>query len=98
MAKKAFIVAAILVVIIVIVSIIISLVNLKPITYQSVVYYDSNLNIMKEAPVSASANNVDTGIPLVSAVLKYDKLLMVSSVIVIIILALLSYGSKRSKG
>ena len=103
MAKKAFVISAILVVIIVIVSIIISLINLKPLTYKTFVVYDSNMNIIQEVPVAASSQvtnydySINPGVSLINTLFKYEGIIMISSMIIIIIFSLLFYGAKRSK-
>ena len=95
--KKAFVISAILIVIIIVISIIIAVINIKPATFKSVVSYDTNTAVLKEAPVYARTSNSYNGMDLIENLLKYDKIIMVSSMIIIIIFALLFYGAKRSK-
>ena len=99
--KKAFVISAILIVIIIVISIIIAVINIKPATFKSVVSYDTNTAVLKEAPVYARTSNTYStnynGMDLIENLLKYDKIIMVSSMIIIIIFALLFYGAKRSK-
>lgn len=98
MVKKAFVVSAILITIIIIVSIIISVVNIKtakPAVFRSVVSYESEVNTIEIAPKTTESND---NIPLLSNMLRYEKTIMVSSIILVIIFSLLFYGTKKSKG
>ena len=98
MTKKTFIIAAILVSVVIIASIIIAVISLRPATFQSVVSYDSSINIIKEAPnyARASANSGD--FVLLITLLKYEKTIMISCVVLVILFFLLFYGAKKSKG
>ncbi len=98
MAKKAFIICACLIAVIVVASIIISLVNLKPVEFQCVVSYENETTTMISAPLYANVNDVSNDIPLLSSLIRHDRIIMVSSIFIILIFALLFYGAKRSRG
>lgn len=99
MAKKAFILTAVLVAVLIIVCIIVAALNYKPVEFKSVVTYDSEINKMVAAPEyvarTAYTNNNDS---LFSSFLKYEKTIMISSIVLVIIFLLFFYGTKRSKG
>ena len=97
MVKKALIIFACLTAIIIVVSIIVSIVNSKPLEYQSVVAYDKNTMAMKPAPVYANVDDASDDIPLLSDLIRHDRLIMISSIFVVLLFALLFYGAKRSK-
>lgn len=95
--KKAFIISACLITIIIIVSIIISVSNLKPVTFKSVVSYDKETNVMVEAP-SYSATTSTNELDGLNNILKYEKTITVSTIFIVLIFVILFYGTKRSKG
>ena len=88
----------ILIAVIVVASIIISLVNLKPVEFQCVVSYENETTTMISAPLYANVNDVSNDIPLLSSLIRHDRIIMVSSIFIILIFALLFYGAKRSRG
>ena len=94
MARKAFAISAILIVIIVVVSIIISLINLKPVEFKSVVSYEPAVMTAATSYVTSSG---DRNMDFISSLLDHKKTIMVFSIIIIIIFTLLFYGAKRSK-
>ena len=98
MAKKAFIIFACLIAVIVIASIIISLVNYKPVEFQCVVSYENETTTMLSAPLYANAYDATNDIPLLSSLIRHEKIIMVASIFIILIFALLFYGAKRSRG
>lgn len=98
MVKKALILTAILIFIVIFVSVIISLINLKPLEFKSVVSYDTEIKTMVAAPVYNNRASVSSDLPLLTNMLKYEKTIMISSIILVIAFALLFYGAKRSKG
>ena len=98
MVKKALIIFASLTAIIIVVCIILSIVNSKPIEFQSVVSFENGEVVMKSSSASASVSNVSNGdIPILSTLLNHEKAIMISSIFIILLFAVLFYGAKRSK-
>lgn len=95
--KRAFIITACLITIIIIVSIIIAVSNLKPVTFKSVVRYDNETNVIVEAP-SYSNSTSTSDLDGINNILKYEKTITFSTIFIVIIFAILFYGTKRSKG
>lgn len=96
MVKRAIIISAILIVIIIIVTIIVSVVNSKPTKFISIVSYDSEIPVMKEA-VTTNTTAVDNEELFIETLLEHEKTVMFTSVIVVVIFTILFYGAKRSK-
>lgn len=100
MARKLFVISAILIVITIIVCIIISvvsLINTKPVVFRPTVTYNAETNKILEAP-ETKIRTVDNGdIPVITSLLNHERMLMAGSIIVVLIFALLFYGAKRSK-
>ena len=97
MAKKAFIISACLITIIVVVSIIISLANLKPKEFKSSILYDTKYNVIKEAK-EVTTVNTNNGGTLIDNLLKYQRIINMSSIVIVVIFLFLFYGTKKSKG
>lgn len=98
MAKKVFVLAAILITIVVIISIIISIINLKPATFKSIVSYDSDVTVLKEAPVTRTSNNsISNSTTFIENLLNHEKTVMFFSIIIITVFVIIFYGAKRSK-
>ena len=100
MVRKAFVISAILITIIVIVSIIISVMNLKPfepLEFKTVVSYDKDTYAIVDAPKYEARSSGDSLTSLTN-LLKYEKTIMVSTIILVIIFMILFYGTKGSKG
>lgn len=98
MVKKAIIIAFIAIIILIIVSFIISVVNLKPVTFKSVVTYDTNINVIKEAPSYPRTNGSSNNLAFITNIVKYEKTVMIFASVLVILFILLFYGTKRSKG
>ena len=97
MAKKVFVLAAILITIVVIISIIISIINLKPATFKSIVSYDSDVTVLKEAPVTRTNNSISNSTTFIENLLNHEKTVMFFSIIIITVFVIIFYGAKRSK-
>lgn len=95
MLKKAIIISAILITIIIIVSIIMSVVNMKPVTFASVVSYDNDTPVMVEAPASKTAS--DNDVLFIESLLEHENSITLVSIIVITVFTILFYGAKRSR-
>ena len=95
MLKKAIIISAILITIIIIVSIIISVVNMKPVTFASVVSYDNDTPVMVEAPANKTAS--DNDVLFIESLLEHENSITLVSIIVITVFTILFYGAKRSR-
>ena len=99
MARKAFVISAILIVIVIIVSIVISIVsivNTKPVVFRTVVTYNAETNAIIESPHSRTAAS-SNDLPFLTGLLNHEKTIMISSLFAVLIFALLFYGAKRSK-
>ena len=100
MARKLFVISAILIVITIIVCIIISvvsLINTKPVVFRPTVTYSAETNNIIEAPKTPIRTGDSSDIPVITSLLNHERMLMAGSIIVVLIFALLFYGSKRSK-
>jgi hypothetical protein len=80
------------------VSIFIAVANLKPVTYKSVVHYDESINMLADVPKNTTTGPSDSNSLPLTNLLKYEKTIMISTVVLIIIYLILFYGTKRSKG
>jgi phosphatidylglycerophosphate synthase len=94
--KKAIIISAWIIVIIVITSIVVSIINLRPAEFKTIVSYDADIKTMVEAPQYSKSKTTDS-LPLLTNILKYEKTITVSSIIIVLIFVMLFYGAKRSK-
>lgn len=97
MAKKAFIISACLLLIVIIISIIISVRNMKPLEFKSVVSYNNTAKITN-APKYETRSSVNDDLPLLSNLIKYEKTIVFSTIFIGFIFVILFYGTKRSKG
>lgn len=98
MVKKAFTIAIVAIAILIIVSIIIAVTNLKPATFKRVVSYDAGINEIVEAPEYIRSSGNEEGLFSILNLLKYERTIMITTVILVIIFALFFYGTKKSKG
>ena len=97
MVKRALIIFAVLTAIIVIGSIIISIANSRPLEFQSAVSFENGEVTMRSAQVQANVSNASNDIPFISSLLEHERIIMVSSIFIILLFAFLFYGAKRSK-
>lgn len=97
MVKKALIITIIAVVILVIVCVIISIVNLKPVSFQSSVAYDSSFNMIT-APSYERASGTDLGLFSILTLIKYEKTVMTTLIILVILFTIVFMGTQRSRG
>lgn len=97
MAKKFIVIAAIIIVIAVVAGIIISLINLKPLEFKTVVSYENDTVVMKVAPSNNTNTNNTTNNNFLTNILRHEKTVMAFSIIVIVLFALLFYEAKGSK-
>ena len=100
MARKAFVISAILIVVVVIISIIVSiiaLINTKPPVFRPIVTYSEQSNARMEEPVKETKTVSENNPTFIESLLAHERIIMAGSIIVIIIFTLLFYGAKRSK-
>ena len=97
MARKALIITAVLITILIIVSIIIAITNLKPVTYQNVVSYEPKVSTISRSS-SYYLYDDDNELSLLTNLIKYEREIMITAIVLAIIFILVFYGTKRSKG
>ena len=99
--RKAFVLTACLIVVIVVISLIISITNLKPFSdpvFKTVVTYSEETNTIVEAPKYEATTSSKNDLTLITNLLKYEKTIMVSTLVLGLIFVILFYATKRSKG
>ena len=97
MVKKALIIALIAIAVVVIVSIVISIVNLKPLAFQSSVAYDSNFNVITTQTYER-ASGTDLGLFSFLNFIKYERTIMTTLIVLVILFTIVFLGTQRSRG
>ena len=99
--RKAFVLTACLIVVIVVISLIISITNLKPFSapvFKTVVTYSEETYTIVEAPKYEASTSSKNDFAPITNLLKYEKTVMVSTLVLGLIFVILFYATKRSKG